>query len=281
MKGIFLLIFLFSLQVRGDSEISPLKNKKLYIISDFHIDGFSWSDLALTQEEHFSGPVVRAWERWLKERFAGEFDDIQVCDKACLGFYEKWGKSLPEKAKEVDPQFNNSYFFKIDLMLRKFIQTYSWNGRAGFLEVASKRSFALSEIPEVKRKWGIEDQKTMTSSFATDVYRFSLQTFAQAVEAFKKEKHYQQVLRLYVSGHKRLEDIQMLVSELESKSKELGILYKIESFGRNESELLVYLSGEEKSFSDLLSRLKELKLSQSYKIVHESSNGKHEIKLNE
>ena len=58
----------------------------------------------------------------------------------------------------------------------------------------------------------------------------------------------------------------------------MGLETQMDYLKSSEAQILCFYQGEEKSFTDLLSRVKELKLSQSYKLVNEF-NGIHTLKL--
>ena len=68
------------------------------------------------------------------------------------------------------------------------------------------------------------------------------------------------------------------MEELKARGSSLGLDVQMDFFKSSEAQILCFYQGEEKSFTDLLSQLKELKLSQSYKLVNEF-NGIHILKL--
>jgi hypothetical protein len=57
----------------------------------------------------------------------------------------------------------------------------------------------------------------------------------------------------------------------------LGLEVSLESFSKNEAFLTCFYRGEEKSFSDLLSGLKEIKLRQPYQLMGEFTGVQYTI----
>ena len=66
---------------------------------------------------------------------------------------------------------------------------------------------------------------------------------------------------------------------LRKEGSKLNFEVQIDLFDQKETQLLCFYQGEEKSFTDLLSQVKELKSSQSYRLVNEFTGIHHVLKL--
>jgi len=69
------------------------------------------------------------------------------------------------------------------------------------------------------------------------------------------------------------------MDQLKTRGSSLGLEVFLDSFTKNQALFNCFYLGEEKSFNDLLSSIKELKSSNTYQLVHDYTGGRHEMKL--
>jgi hypothetical protein len=69
------------------------------------------------------------------------------------------------------------------------------------------------------------------------------------------------------------------VELLQTRGSSLGLQVEMGQFGSQEAVMKVYFRGEEKSFTDLLSQVKELKSTYNYSLVNEVTGTGHVIRM--
>jgi hypothetical protein len=74
-------------------------------------------------------------------------------------------------------------------------------------------------------------------------------------------------------------DVLALIETLKSRGAAIGLEIKLDKMSSGEAEVICFYQGEEKSFTDLLSKVKELKSSTSYQVVDEFNGSVHVLKL--
>ncbi len=87
------------------------------------------------------------------------------------------------------------------------------------------------------------------------------------------------VIKLVITGQKHLGDVTKLVDLLQTRGSSLGLQVEMSEFGSKEAIMKGYYRGEEKSFTDLLSQVKELKSSYNYSLVNEITDQGHVIRM--
>jgi hypothetical protein len=87
------------------------------------------------------------------------------------------------------------------------------------------------------------------------------------------------VRRLVIKGHQRLGDVIQLTEMLKKMGERIHLELRLDFFGLEEAHLLCFYQGEEKSFTDVLSQLKELKSSHRYKLLNDSTGVHHLIRF--
>jgi hypothetical protein len=111
------------------------------------------------------------------------------------------------------------------------------------------------------------------------MYASPLAAFNKAVKKLQESSRLNRLSRLVISGHKHLGDVSDLMKLLKKEGQNLGLELQWDLFTQKEAQLLCFYQGEEKSFTDLLSRIKELKSSHSYNVVNEFTGVRHVLKL--
>jgi hypothetical protein len=214
-------------------------------------------------------------------------EEAGLCRKDCLAVYKQWEqKHQDEVYGEGGPDFINTVWAKITFNIRSGTsdafypeKVYEWEGRIVLIDVNTKRVLASLELPMEKKSFRILDQKKINSDLASLVYRTGVSGLTHMSNKLQNQLALNRVTRLSIEGQKHLSDVLGVMEELKARGSSLGLDAQMDFFKNNQAQILCFYQGEEKSFTDLLSRLKELKLSQSYKLVNEFNGIHHTLKL--
>jgi hypothetical protein len=243
---------------------------------------FSWKDMGVENENSFVDALENSWVKWFTENLPITVETAVRCDSACQEYYLKWFET-PFDQLQVPAEYQNALVLKVNMLVRRtgtsFEQRYEWEGRAVLQDMNTKRLLGASTIAPESRGFQQQDQKTINSALASSMYRSALPFFLNYRKEIEEKKGFNRVSRLVIRGHHRLGDVQQLMEELKTRGTSLGLELHLAQFTKDEAQLICYLRGEEKSFTDLLSSIKGLKSSHSYTIVNEFTGVHHVIKL--
>ncbi len=256
----------------------------IYLTGEVSLLSFDWKDIGLEKETQFTAPLLKSWEKWLMSHLPKNVGDAKICDAACLTYHAQWEEKLPEEiALNGDPLYQNSLWLKISLYLRRSvrssIQSYQWDGRVHLMDGNTKRSISNISLPKEMKEWLNTPQKDVNSGLVTRVYKTPLGAFPGLVQIIESTMPLNRVIKLVITGHKHLGDVTKLVELLQSRGSSMGLQVEMSQFASKEAQMKVYFRGEEKSFTDLLSQVKELKSSYNYSLVNEVTPSGHVIKM--
>ncbi len=296
----FLLFFslLANAQTSADKPIQSLgpvtavemvqtkKIPKLFLVSDIDLIGLTWSDLALENGSRFSNPLIASWVKWALPLVSDKVEEVLPCVDDCRDAFYQW-LQIPQDGKmEVPVDYVNSFWLRISFKLRKLNHdtdinewSFEWEGSAVLLDANLKEAIAIRSIETEKKTLRGLDQKTLNSVLASSIYRSALDHLQRAVLKLKESERPDRLTRIIVKGQKNVTDLFSLIELLRKEGAPLKLTAKLDVFGPKEAQILCFYKGEEKSFTDLLSRLKELKSSQSYGLVNEITGIHHVLKL--
>jgi len=258
---------------------------KLIIITEIDPAGFSWPDLGLDDEKKFINPLNASWLKWLNDNIPSTVEEVVVCDSDCTNYFTKWSGQHPDDVS-VPEEYSGSVFLKTNILLKRTsvldnVQevTFEWEGRAVLHDLATKRSLASFALPPERRTFRQLDQKALNSGIASSLYRSPLTAFMQFNRKLEQKIGFNRVSKLVIKGHRHVGEVYLLIEMLKTRGSSLGFEVELDSISKEEANLLCFYRGEEKSFTDLLSSIKELKSSHSYTLVNEFTGVHHVIKF--
>lgn len=288
MKLFLSLIFLSTLALAevtttpAPESASPKPFSKLILISEVEPYLFSWKDIGVENDRSFSMALDNSWLKWFNENLPATIESVVLCDSGCMDFYRRWFETHFDQLTIPD-EYKNALILKTNMLIRKNGSVgevkFEWEGRSVLQDVNTKKVMAASTLAPESRTFRDLDQKAINSGLASSMYRTGIPFFMEYRKQLESKKGFNRVSRLVIRGHQRLGDVLELIEVLKARGNSLGLDLHLGSFTKDEAQLICYLRGEEKSFTDLLSSIKELKSSHSYTLVNEFTGVHHVIKL--
>lgn len=259
---------------------------RIWIIPEINLSSLAWADLGLEKEQKFLRPLAESWQKWVSENLPESVEDVGVCESQCHQYFEEWEqKTVDQLQTGVDNDYKHGVWAKVSLNLKRTQynpslneSAFEWEGKLLILDVDTKRTIVSYSLPMESKEWRNLDQKALNSALASRIYRTPLPFFKQ-VDSVLKSAQPNRVIRLVIKGHKNISDVLALIELMKSRGSSLGLDAKLDKIRSSEAEVLCFFQGEEKSFTDLLSKLKELKSSTSYQLVNEFTGVQHVLKL--
>ncbi len=264
-------------------EIKPFA--KLIIISEIDPYQFQWIDLGVDNEKSFLTPLNTSWLKWFNDNLPSSVEEVVICDAACMNYFSKWTDTQSSQLS-LPEEYNRSVFLKVNLQLKRSAVVenlqevkFDWEGRALLLDPNTKRVLGSFTLPLESRTFRLLEQKALNSSLASSLYRAPLTAFMQFNRKLEEKVGFNRVSKLVIKGHRNLGDVLLLTEMLKTRGSSLGFEAVLDNFTRDEANLQCFYRGEEKSFTDLLSSIKELKSSHGYTLVNEFTGVHHVIKF--
>lgn len=259
---------------------------KIQVLVDVTPLGFAWPDLALEHGSSFSNPLLVSWGKWLTANQPQNVEEISLCEGACQEAFNTWQQVPQEEGMQISSGIANSLWLKVSYNLRKISHNseinewkFEWDGSVVLLDANTKKILASHTLLPESKMWRGLDQKTLNSNLASALYRTPLDAFSKVTKKVQDTHRLNRLNRLIVRGYANMGDIVSLMESIKKLGQSLHLEMQLDVFTQKEAQILCFYVGEEKSFTDLLSGVKELKLSHSYKVVDEFSGVHHVLKL--
>jgi hypothetical protein len=259
---------------------------KVLVLSEMNLIHMTWKDLSLENEEQFSTPIVQSWVKWLENNSPHNVDQVVECIHSCVTDFYHWAEIPQDEAMKVSEELLNNLWIRFSFNLRKVFfrpnlneWELEWDGSAIILDANTKLTIGAFTIPLERKIWRGLNQKELNSQLASSIYRSGLDSLNKGVRKIQESGRVNRVKRLVVQGHHRLADVIQLMELLRKTGSSIHLELQLDYFGNKEAQLLCFYQGEEKSFTDVLSQVKELKSFQRYKLLNDSTGVHHLIKF--
>lgn len=269
---------------RGADESAPAEviPNGVWIVADITPLDFTWNNLGLEHESSFTTPLIESWRKWLQENQTAKA--VHGCLDQCLTFHSQWldqGAPLL-KGQILPPEYAGGLWLKLSIKLRRdqYSGKFQWEGSAVLMDINSKLLILSSDLPREERSWIGLAQKELNSQLATRIYQSALPALKVVAGKLPEELSYSKASYLVIRGGKQMGDALKLVEILKNRGQKVGLVVRWEYSQQSEARFHVFYRGEEKSFTDLLSQVKELKSSHSYEISYERAGPDHVLTLN-
>jgi hypothetical protein len=270
--------------LRAQTE-APKEFSKLYVVPEINLSGISWQDLGLEKSSSFSDPIADSWVKWINNALPQNLSEVSPCTGDCYFDFLNWIQLKQGEGMQVPSQYQNALWLKISFTVRRLSfkpdlneWKMEWDGSAVLLDSNTKQTLYSQTLYPEERTWQGLDQKNLNSVLASGMYKTALDAVMKSSKKIETSK-LSRLDRLVIQGHRNLDDILSLMNLLRKEGESIALSLKIDQFGNQEAQILCFYRGEEKSFTDLLSRLKELKSTQSYRLVNESTGVHPVLKL--
>lgn len=282
--ALILLILLAPVFLRAQTE-TPKEYSKLLIVPEINLSGISWKDLGLEGSSSFSDPLADSWVKWVSNSLPQNLSEVSACTGECYYEFLNWIQLKQGEGMQVPSPYQNTLWMKISFTVRRLSYRpdinewkMEWDGSLVLLDANTKQTLYSQTLYPEEKTWLGLDQKTLNSVLASGMYKSALDAVMKGSKKIETT-HISRLDRLVIQGHRNLDDILSLMNLLRKNGESLQLSLKLDQFGNQEAQILCFYRGEEKSFTDLLSRLKELKSTQSYRLVNESTGVHPVLKL--
>jgi hypothetical protein len=253
---------------------------KLWVIPEINLNGFKLKDIGL-EDKNLALSLGRSWAKFLNDQIPGNLEEVGNCEAVCQEFFQHW-QTIPqgESQSPSDPAFLNGLWLRIGLDLRRSSAgQLEWEGRILLLDINTKRILSAHNLLTEKRSFEELEPEALYAQLGSQLYRSPVPHLQQLSAKLPQMPRLNRVSRLVIRGQRHLGEVLSVLQTLRQRGTALGLDVKLSSFQQQEAQVLCFYQGEEKSFSDLLSRLKELKSSQSYMLVSELAGTNYVLRL--
>lgn len=259
--------------------------QKIILVSEIDPYQFNWADLGLEGEMSFSKAINESWIKWMNDNLPSTVEEAVICDVDCKNFYNQWSETSADQVT-VPAEYAHSVLVKVNFLVKRTSiieslneMTFEWEGRSLLQDITTKKIMGSFSLPQEKRTLRQMDQKALNSALASSLYRSPMTAFMQFNRKLEEKIAFTRVSKLVIQGQKNVGVVLALMEVLKTRGSSLGLELFLASFSKDTAELKCYYRGEEKSFTDVISGLKELKSSHSYSLVNEFTGVHYMIKL--
>jgi hypothetical protein len=247
----------------------------IFLDVDFVLDGVSYSELNIENENDFEDVVIKSWLDWFSKNKPGNIANIEVLGedkKAKLIEYMK----LPTEAMLTNiPEFCvNSLLLKFEVNITKtmFDRTlnrfdFKYEGAAFLKDLQTNLNISTFNLSPEKKSYLVTENVNLANILANHVYKLALGSFPRVISSIKNLTPISSIQRVSVINYSNMENLNNLLDQIRSKGIKYSIKAEIENISDQRAEFVMYFDGEIAEVKALLSSLNAAKNDLSFELI--------------
>jgi hypothetical protein len=247
----------------------------IFLDVDFVLDGVSYSELNIENENDFEDVVIKSWLDWFSKNKPGNIANIEILGedkKSKLVEYMK----LPSEAMLTNiPEFCvNSLLLKVEVKITKtmFDKTlnrfdFKYEGSAFLKDLQTNLNINTFNLSPEMKSYLVTQEVNLANVLANHVYKLALGSFPKMISSIKNLAPISSIQRVSVLNYSNMENLNYLLDQIRSKGIKYSIKAEIENISNERAEFVLYFDGEIAEVKTMLSGLNAAKNDLSFELI--------------
>ncbi len=259
----------------------------LYLNVEYKLNGFSYSDLEIKNENDFSGVVNRNWVEWFEKNKPQNIANIELLSESNKESLESYLK-LPQKRMlvEIPEVFINSLLLDIKVELTRVYYNketeeyrFSYKGAAYLRDLQSNLIVDTYEFSEKTKSYQVREGINLANVVANQTYQLVKDQFRKVQKDIKELTESTQLKSIYLIKYANIDEVKAFIELIENRGIKYSIKARLDSINQSRSNISVYFDGELSELKALLISLQSAKKDLLFELV--DTNNDLGIKFNQ
>lgn len=233
----------------------------LYIKTHFKMNNLSFTELGIENEKDFEGEISKSWLTWLSQHKPVNVSTVQLLDDEKSDRLIEYLKIPADQVLTNVPEvFESSLLFDIEMEIikREFDENlnsykFEYKGHAYLKDLHSNLIVGSYDFGTQEKKYRLSGNLSLANLIANHVYQMAVGYFNQVQSSVKAVEPITQVMRLHAFSFKNINQINSFIELIEQKGIKHSLKAKVDSFGLDNIDLLLYYDGQPAEIKELLS----------------------------
>lgn len=270
--------------------------QKIYISTDFSIEGGNWSVLGIDLEDEFADPIQKYWRLWVIKQLNLDPDMVEVTDKSeetrlensmraadtlmaqTLGDEASGESEIAIGKKAIWLKFKVKIEWSEENTLLKKRQVKASVDMVAF-NLTNNDPFFFQEIDSPAQTFYFSDPEKYSSSVASMVYRLPLPELAKFIRSSKSLAYDSRFKPVTIMGVSSISELFSLREFLQKKLVRFDGILDFKSYTLDDSKFFLQYRGVETDLKDAIMRLQGEALENGKKLIFPNKDNPFYIKL--
>lgn len=247
----------------------------LFLNTEYKLDGISYSELGIDNENDFEGEVTKNWLDWFSQNKPMNIANTELLDEGKQNKLIEYYKLPTERMLTSVPEvFVNSLLLDIQVNInkRKFDKTLStytfeYNGHAFLKDLQTNLVLGTYEFDKTVKSYRVTPELSIANIVANHVYHMAKGSFPKIQRQIKEITPVSTIQRLRLTNFTNIKQLNNFVQLIEERGVKYSLIAKLESISRAGADLILFYDGEENDVKSLFSSLRAAKKDLSFELI--------------
>ncbi|MBT4793312.1 MAG: hypothetical protein HON90_17205 [Halobacteriovoraceae bacterium] len=247
----------------------------LFINVNYQLNGISYSELGIENENDFEGEVTKSWIEWFSKNKPINIANVLRLEgdkKEMLASYLKRPSEL--MLSNIPEVFVNSLLLEIEVKVikKKFDKTinlysFEYEGNAYLKDLQTNLVMGTYKFSRTQKSYRLATNSGLANLVANHVYQLAIGDFPTIQKNIKEITPITSIEKISVTEFKNLQQVNSFINLIEDKGVKYSLKVEFESIGRQRADLILYFDGNVTEVKEFISTMQSAKKGLSYQVI--------------
>jgi hypothetical protein len=247
----------------------------LFLNTTFNLNGISYSEIGIDNENDFEGEVSKNWLDWFSKNKPGNIANTEILDPEKLEKLESYLK-LPTESMllNIPDIFVNSLLLDVEIVItkKKFNKKlkeyfFEYEGHAYLKDLQTNLVIGSYKFSKTEKSYRVSNKISIANIIANHVYHMAKGSFPQIERNIKDITPISSIKKLTLTNFENVKQINTFLNLLQSRGVKFSLKAKLDSISRTKASVIMYFDGEYNEVKSLFSTLQSAKKDLSFELI--------------
>ncbi len=247
----------------------------LFLNINFQLNGVTYSELGIDNENDFEGEVSKNWLDWFSQNKPANIANTEILSEDKLEKLQSYLNLPSEKMLLNIPEvFVNSLLLELEVNIRKTkfnkkLNEYQFEYEGfGFLkDLQTNLVVNTYRFVKTEKSYKLSPDINIANLVANHVYHMAKGSFPGIIRNIKDMTPISEIKRVTLTDFKNINEINTLLKMMESRGVKFSLRTKLESISQHRADVIIYFDGEFTEVKSFFSSLQSAKNDLSFDII--------------
>lgn len=252
----------------------------LFINVNYHLKNLTYSDLGIENINDFEGEIGQNWLEWFSKNKPSNIANAEILKGDKKDRLDEYFRLPSETMLDNIPEiFVNSLILDIEVNINKKVSDkrigqhlFEFTGAAYLKDIQSNIVLKSFRFKKTEKSIRIVEGMNLANILANNVYQMAIGYFPNINQNIKNIVPISSVQSLHLTEFKNTNQIDSLISLIETKGLKLSVKTKLESITPERAKIVLFYDGEIDKLKTFLDSIKSAKKDLSFELIDTDNN---------
>lgn len=250
-----------------------------FINVDYQLDGVTFSDLGVENENEFSNVITEKWIEWFQKNKPANVSNVRQLNEENKDQLRELQKiSSEELMGNIPSAFVNSLMLDVQIQIirekfdkKKNQYEFQYQGSAYLKDLQTGLVVDTYELDDQLKVYNINESISLANIIVNHVYTMALGTFPQVVSSVRKMTTVNSIQKIAFVNFPNIEQIYALIDLIKERGIKYSLKVTLGNITRERAEVFCFYDGSVSELKGLINSLKSAKKGLEFDIVEQGT----------